>query len=420
MAARARAALLVLVAASAVAGVVWVVSFAIWRGEGPIGGSEARLELGGAPPQARTPQLRSRAGRPSVPASPPAESASLLEVTSTVGQMLLGGPVTAVASLPGMGPRAVRMHLPGIAPTQGHATRFPLAYARKSGPDAALAMHAAWLSIGETAADSESTRWYETHEELVVVLVGTLRYQEVARVGGDEPAPARDVTAGGLLYHPGGSSRTLTAVSPGGALYVCIRWLGKKAVTSRAGRGKGRAAAATQKPLPATLARLQRPPPPAAVTDKPTHVIALDGPTSYLRKLRARTTVLLPGAAYPAHTHAYDLVTIVLAGRVRTVTGDGHVEAGTGASVAADSSSSAGDNIGSEGGSGSGSSADAGVDLGPEPWNGWRMRSGELGPLSVELLPAGVPHALVNDGAEEAYYVSVGLHPRAQPKSRGK
>jgi mannose-6-phosphate isomerase-like protein (cupin superfamily) len=307
-----------------------------------------------------------------------------------------------------------------------------------------LQVHATWQGQWATP---HLPHWH-ADEEAIIVLEGEMRSTYLLGVGGAHLAAAQAVeaarpkgarrthpvvaAAGTLLqeavvgprevsFYPPRSPHTLTALSPQGALSLCLRWYHPRAGGAAAGAAAAKsdhASAATaggarrtqaggsgtamldaaqlpDSPLGLTIAPLTRP---AVSTDggKRAQVTALAGATAYLSRFNVHTTLLAPGEGYDPHTDPYDVLLVVLEGSGVATAGNDTLTAAEAAAV----QHAAGDSDGAW-------LVRAGERGAAAESQWWRLQRKDVGRNAVQYVPAGVPHGMRNTGAVPLYYAAV-------------
>lgn len=111
------------------------------------------------------------------------------------------------------------------------------------------------------------------------------------------------VRSGEFVHFPYWLTHTLTSLSSKPIHYVVIKWRGTGPKPKEAclpfGKFSANATAESSEPFATRL--------------------ACEGPTVFLRKLHVHTTTLAPGAGYPPHADAHDVLFVVMEGTVETM-----------------------------------------------------------------------------------------------------
>lgn len=140
-------------------------------------------------------------------------------------------------------------------------------------------------------------------EELLVILTGEVDILLAQRADGPAET-ARRLTPGDFVYHPPERPHTMRCTGQSSATYLVLRWQRPDGVTSSAASD-------------ASFFHTARPPADSAPTGLQVWPSELGRHSGSL--LRSHTSVLAPGAGYPAHTDPYAVALVVFSGTLETL-----------------------------------------------------------------------------------------------------
>ncbi|MDY6839573.1 MAG: cupin domain-containing protein [Thermodesulfobacteriota bacterium] len=161
-----------------------------------------------------------------------------------------------------------------------------------------LTAHASILKPGGIPHEPHT----HAEEELIVILAGSV---EIITPDWEmKPAPSAPMGPGSIVYHDSNRAHTIHSVGSQPAVYVCLKWTGKRA------RKRVR-------PLQPSLFF------PEYETMKNSNPFQtktiFESPTDFLTNLHCHMSLLQPGAGYDPHKDAHDVLIIVLDGEVETL-----------------------------------------------------------------------------------------------------
>jgi len=166
-----------------------------------------------------------------------------------------------------------------------------------------LSSHVSVLSAGTEPHAPHEHR----EEELIIMLSGEAGVVKVDHSAA-QTTTVENIGPGSFVYHRDRQRHTIRAIGPEPATYLIFKWHAhvadgdepvlESSVFHFEGNGVKRG---------------------AGTSDEVSYQTIVDAPTRYLRKLQSHMTVVQPGAGYPPHRDPYDVVILVLEGRVETL-----------------------------------------------------------------------------------------------------
>lgn len=163
-----------------------------------------------------------------------------------------------------------------------------------------ISCHASALSFGYSSHTLHSHK----EEELLILLSGNLNIMLPDRLSPDK-IKSIPIEKGQFIYYPSYFAHTLQTTSREHANYLMFKWYTGL---------KNTASVLTFSRF--NMFEIREPLEPK---DDFYSKLLFEGPTGYLKKLHCHISTLVPGAGYKPHSDTYDVVIIVLEGKIETI-----------------------------------------------------------------------------------------------------
>ena len=165
-----------------------------------------------------------------------------------------------------------------------------------------LSCHVSVLSSGKIPHEPHK----HAEEEILIMLSGEAELITVESKQGDIEK-RQSILPGSFVYYPAWHRHTIHNPGPKSATYLMFKWVSEQINSNET--------------LDMSIVQLPQKQKPYSHPGKNgfAPVPLLDASTEYLRKLHCHITTLEPGSGYPPHADAYDVVIVVLSGRIKTL-----------------------------------------------------------------------------------------------------
>ncbi len=163
-----------------------------------------------------------------------------------------------------------------------------------------LETHVSFLKAGNSPHAPHS----HSEEEIIIVLSGKL--QIVRTPQSNENIKSTILTPGSFTYHDSNNAHTVYSVGPEPAIYVCIKWNGT--------RIKEKMNVLSSSDFVPDYEKEKK-----NLHSEFWTKMVFESPTEFLGKLHSHISHMKPGAGYNPHSDPYDVMIILLDGKIETL-----------------------------------------------------------------------------------------------------
>ena len=160
--------------------------------------------------------------------------------------------------------------------------------------------HVSILRAGNSPHEPHS----HPEEELIIILSG--KVQIIRSKQSQNVTRSSPLTSGALTYHNSNCAHTIRSVGPEPAIYICVKWNGKKL------RNKVNVLSSSDF-VPNYIKETN------TLNSEFNIKTLFESKTEYLGKLHCHVSHVKPGAGYKSHIDFYDVMIILLDGKIETI-----------------------------------------------------------------------------------------------------